>query len=190
MLGGSYNPVHCGHVAIAQSFVACPFINQLWVLLTPTPPHKKNRSFADYHDRLEMLEIAFKSIDDIVVSDIEQHIDPPQYTFKTVRYLTNQYPDVTFYICLGEDGYLSFDTWYSYDKILSHCDLLVARRPGFKTEQQEHTMIRRKSHFIDHRPIKISSTQIREKLQKGDDLSGLVPQKVENYIRKKELYRH
>jgi len=189
LLGGTYDPVHCGHVSIARSFLDSNFIDQLWILLTPTPPHKKDRSFTPYKDRLHMLEMAFKSIDDIIVSDVEQHLEEPQYTFKTVKYLSNANPEVTFYLCLGEDGYLSFDHWYKFEKILQRCELLVAQRPGFRTKQQDHVMIRDKAHFIDHEPVDISSTCIRKKVQRGDDIVGLVPKNVESYIKDQDLYQ-
>ena len=189
LLGGTYDPVHKGHVAIAKSFVTSSFIDQLWILLTPSPPHKKERTFAAYHHRLAMLKSAFNQYEHICVSTIEKQIEPPQYSYKTVHHLLEKHPDVTFYICIGEDGYVSFDSWYKFENILERCELLVARRPGFRTDQQEHPLIRNKAHFVEHEPVDVSSTDIRDKIKTGQKITGLVPGKVAHYIRNNQLYK-
>ncbi|SMO69238.1 nicotinate (nicotinamide) nucleotide adenylyltransferase [Fodinibius sediminis] len=187
LLGGSYDPVHNGHLAIARSFVESGYISNLRVLLTPESPHKSSRKPADYDLRLKMLEAAFDGEDQISVSDLERRLQPPYYTVQTLRYLTEKEPGINFFLCIGEDSLLNFRTWHMWKELLTYCDLLVAARPSFETENLD-AEITRKVHYVEHAPVAISSTQVRNRVKEGRDISKLVPPRVAQIITEHKLY--
>ncbi len=191
LLGGSFDPVHNGHISIAQSFLNSGLISELWILLTPDPPHKKENELNAYRERMEMLKAAFRTMIRVRVSDLEATLPRPSYTVQTLEYLQEKYPQKTFYLCLGEDSLRDFKQWKDWEKILDYCELLVARRPNTKAKQRElGPKLASRTHFIDHQPIETSSTEIRNRISEGKDISHLVPQEVKKIIEQKNLYRN
>lgn len=188
ILGGSFDPVHNGHVAIAKSFLGSDLIDELWVLLAPDPPHKTGRAQTDYQLRLKMLQAVFKDFDEVKVSDLEKQLPQPSYTIQTLQHLENKYPNSTFYLCIGGDSLRDFKKWKDWQKILEYSDLLVAQRPSADTKNIDKSL-RDHVHFVDHDPIQVSSTMVRNAVADGNDISGLVPLSVKNIIDKEQLYR-
>lgn len=188
LLGGSFDPVHNGHIAISESFLASGFISELWILLTPDPPHKKDKSLVDYEVRLRMLRDAFQQMDRVVISDIENKLPRPSYTIQTLQILNEKYPDENFYLCIGGDSVRDFKQWRDWKDILDYCELLVARRPSDR-ELQLDSNLASKAHFVTHEPVEISSTKIRKLISRGEDISNLVPPKVKEMIEKENLYK-
>lgn len=187
VLGGTFDPVHKGHIAIAKSFLGSGYIDSLLVLLTPKPPHKRERHFANYNQRLRMLMAAFKSIENVKVSDLEFTLPKPSYTFQTMRCLKKSNPADTFYLCLGEDSFVDFKKWHKWKGILEFCELLVAGRPDIESDDI-NTDLANFSHFIEHKPVSISSTQIREKRRRNEPVEDLVPESVLKIIDQENLY--
>lgn len=189
LLGGSFDPVHNGHISIAESFITSDYISELWVLLTPESPHKRDEPTAvDYDLRLKMLSHAFRDRPNIVISDIEQQLSPPYYTVETLRFLTEKYTDKRFYLCMGSDSLTHFHKWHRWKEILQYCNLLVASRPSQHSNNLAPE-IAEQSHYIPHKPVDISSTQIREKIGNGEDITDLVPPSVAEITSKFKLYR-
>jgi len=188
LLGGSFDPVHNGHIDIARSFINSGYINELWILLTPDPPHKTKRTLTSYDKRLEMLIAAFEDVERVKVSDVERSLPQPSYTVQTLKYLSNKYPDKKFHLCIGGDSLRDFKTWKDWKKILDYCDLLVARRPSERKVDLDADLVEQ-THFVDHDPINISSTLVRKAVADGDDISELVPAKVQGLIREYNLYK-
>lgn len=188
ILGGSFDPVHNGHLSIAKSFLDSVFIEELWVLLAPDPPHKTGRTQTDYQLRLEMLQATFKNFEAVKVSDLEKQLSQPSYTIQTLEHLGEKYPEYTFRLCIGGDSLRDFKKWKDWQKILDHADLLVARRPSADIKNIDEDL-KGHLHFIDHDPVQISSTMIRDAIANGDDISGLVPSSVKKIIDQENLYR-
>lgn len=188
LLGGSFDPVHKGHISIAESFLNSGYISKLWILLTPDPPHKTKQVLCDFEYRFKMLEKAFEDFDNVEIKDIEKKLPKPSYTIRTLKHLSDKYPDHKFYLCMGEDSVADFKNWKDWKEILNYCDLLVARRPVDDAIELDPA-VAEKTHFIDHEPIAISSTDIRERIEEGKDISALVPEQVENIICRAELYQ-
>ncbi|PAU93795.1 nicotinate (nicotinamide) nucleotide adenylyltransferase [Aliifodinibius salipaludis] len=188
ILGGSFDPVHNGHLSIAQSFLDSDLIDQLWVLLAPDPPHKTGRTQTNYQLRFEMLQAAFKNFNGVKVSDLEKKLPQPSFTIQTLEYLEENYPEYTFRLCIGGDSLRDFKKWKDWQKILDHANLLVARRPSADIKNIDEN-IKNHLHFIDHEPVQISSTKIRDAVANGDDISGLVPSSVNKIIDNENLYR-
>jgi len=189
LIGGSFDPVHNGHIAIAKSFLSSGLLSEIWILLTPNPPHKSEQNFTAFDIRLDMLKACFGDSGRIKISSIEKELSPPQYTYKTIRHLEKKYPDQNFAYCLGEDGYVHFHKWKKYNNILDSCTLVVAARPGYDKSEQSDEKVTEAATFIDHYPVNISSTKIRKLVKKGEDISSLVPHNVEKIIEKENLYK-
>lgn len=186
LLGGTYDPVHNGHISIAESFIGSDFLKELWILLTPDPPHKQHRPAAGFDERYRMLEAAFRNMPGVTVSDIEYRLPKPSYTVQTLSYLTEKYPYEQFYLCMGGDSLAGFTTWYKWREILRYCKLLVAERPN--GHEEVDTIIEHKADFVPHEPVEISSTEIRERIAEGKSVSEYIPEEVEQIIKENKLY--
>jgi len=189
LLGGTFDPVHNGHLAIINSFLESGYLERLIVVLTPNPPHKKGLELTEFSHRLNMLNLALKNIPDLSVSEIENKLPAPSYTVNTVAYFKKKNPGKPIYLCIGEDSLQEFKNWYQWQHILEMCSLLVARRPGTRNSEeviqedlQEHSV------FVDHDPVEISSSRIRKNIMAGSDVSSILPDEVQRYIQKHNLY--
>lgn len=191
IFGGSFDPVHLGHISLARSFLSSGLIHSLLVLLTPAPPHKQNRDKTPYEDRLAMLNLAFQDFDDVKISTIEKQLPAPSYTLQTIKYLQNRDSDTLFYLCMGEDSLVQFHEWYKYREILNRVALIVAERPGYDRNSVSDEILE-STIFIDHQPVEASSTEVRQALESGtfENEKGLqLPDRVRKYIEEKGLYR-
>ena len=187
LFGGTFDPVHNGHIEIAKSFLSSNFIDELWILLTPFPPHKSAEFNVTYSCRYEMLKCAFRDINCSILT-IENELSTPSYTFRTIKHLKTEFPDHKFFFCMGEDSLEKFDTWRHYERILEEADLLVAQRP--KTDHNNVLPeILEKTHFVNHEPIEISSSEIKARINDPGFLSKNLPDKVISIIEKENLYR-
>lgn len=188
LFGGTFNPVHNGHVSIADAFLNSGFIDKLLILPTPFPPHKSGAEFAAYSTRVKMLQAVFDEKNVIQVDKAESLLPKPNYSINTVRYLKEKHPKATFFYCLGEDSLVNFKSWKNYSELLNECELLAAKRPGYDFSNVPAEVIE-KTHFVDHTPVNISSTRIREMIAEGRNVSALVPRKALDIILKEGLYK-
>lgn len=188
IFGGTFDPVHNGHMSIARSFLDSGIIDELWIFLSPFPPHKDENGFSPYHQRYKMLKAAFEPIAHTHVSDLETHLPRPSYTVQTLSYLTKKYPECSFYICMGKDSLHSFTSWHKWRKIIAQCPLLVADRSSEK-QAELHPDISNVVHYVDHDAVAHSSTQVRKRIKKGRKVDDLVPNAVADIIKKENLYR-
>lgn len=186
LLGGSFDPVHNGHISIAQSFLKSGYISELWILPAPDPPHKTH-ALSDFNIRVEMLQAAFGERPDVRINEIEKQLSYPSYTVQTVKYLVEETPEVNFYLCVGEDSAMNFKEWFDWQVILDYCDLLIARRPDLNDYNLDK-QVAQKSHFVSHQPIGLSSTTIRASAMRGKDISNMVPPGVKHIIESRNLY--
>lgn len=194
IFGGTFAPIHNGHVAAAKAFMEQMKLDYLYIIPTCIPPHKQIDSSDDPHYRMRMCELAFADTDGVVVSDIEIKRGGKSYTYDTLTELSR--PDTRLFFMCGTDMVLSFDTWYRYEDILKLCypvyirrenDPIISARIISKiTEYYEKygVMFRR----IVTEPIEISSTEIRRRAAKGEDISSLVPKRVADFIIENRLY--
>ena len=194
IFGGTFAPIHNGHVAAAKAFMEQMKLDYLYIIPTCIPPHKQIDSSDDPHYRIKMCELAFADTDGVVVSDIEIKRGGKSYTYDTLTELSR--PDPRLFFMCGTDMVLTFDTWYRYEDILKLCypvyirrendPILSARIISKITEYYEKygVMFRR----IVTEPIEISSTEIRRRAAKGEDISSLVPKRVADFIIENRLY--
>lgn len=188
LLGGSFDPVHKGHVSICRSYLNSKYVDRLFVVLTPHPPHKEDRELTDFSHRFEMLKRALGDIENLMISDIEQKLPKPSYTVNTVKHFKNEFPGSNLYLCVGEDSYAHFTSWYKWQQILDNCFLLIAGRPN-SGDRDVPEEIRSNAIFVEHDEVEISSSEIREKLRKGENVNEYLPGKVADYIKKHQIYR-
>jgi len=185
IFGGSFDPVHSGHLEVADSFLKSGLIDELLILPTPYPPHKKEKNQTPFHHRLKMLEIAFAGWDSVKISDLEANLPSPSYTLQTLRYLKKENPDTRFFLCLGEDNLKIFEKWYKSDEILKETVLIIAERPGFDSSGIPPKILER-AVFVEHHPVDASSTRVRKAMKQSGDL---LPENVAEYIQKHGLYQ-
>ncbi|MDZ7693430.1 MAG: nicotinate (nicotinamide) nucleotide adenylyltransferase [Balneolaceae bacterium] len=189
LFGGTFDPVHNGHVAIVNSFLDSGFIDELWIIPAPSPPHKSTDSITGYEHRKRMLELVFKNRDQIHINDIEQKLTLPSYTIQTIRFLKQKYTNSTFFLCIGEDSLASFDTWYKPDQIVEQCTLLVARRPGSNSKDVPKKYLDN-ARFVDHEPVDLSASELREQLQATPEKAEeKIPAEAMAYIKEHHLYQ-
>ena len=188
LFGGMFDPVHNGHISIARSFLNSNKIDELWVLLTPFPPHKEGINHAYYYIRQEMLMTGFAGFQNLEILTIEHELPKPSYSFYTIQYLKEQYPDFDFFCCIGGDNLSKFHTWKFYDKILEEVGLLVTIRPRIDHSSIEKDVLK-KTTFVDHEPIEVASSLIKDLVQSGQSINDLVPEAVIEIIDREKLYR-
>ena len=193
--GGTFAPIHNGHVNAAKLFMEQMRLDYLFVIPAAIPPHKQIDASDDPTHRLNMCALAFGDMDGVVVSDMEIRRGGKSYTVDTLRELSAKGRRLL--LLCGTDMVLSFDTWYQYKEILELCYPVYIRRESDKmldamivsklTKYYEESgkMFRK----IVGEPMEISSTAIREKVKRGEDISSLVPKGVDEYIRLYGLYR-
>ncbi|MBQ7380466.1 MAG: nicotinate (nicotinamide) nucleotide adenylyltransferase [Clostridia bacterium] len=193
--GGTFAPIHNGHVNAAKLFMEQMRLDYLFIIPTAIPPHKQIDASDDPKHRLNMCALAFGDMDGVVVSDMELKRGGKSYTVDTLRELSA--PGRRLLLLCGTDMVLSFDTWYEYKEILKLCYPVYIRRESDKlldsmivnklTKYYEESgkMFRK----IVGEPLTLSSSEIREKVKRGEDISALVPKAVDEYIRLYGLYR-
>lgn len=186
VFGGSFNPVHIGHMILADFIRQEMAFDEVWFMLSPLNPLKANPGeLLPDEVRLEMLHLAVDGSDGFKVSDIELSMPRPSYTVDTLRELRKRYPDVEFSLIVGGDNFASFDRWKCSDEILKMVRLIVYPRPGCELPDvtgDDVTVV--KAPLVD-----ISSTDIRRLIASGRSVNFLIPDKVYNYIRKHQLYK-
>ncbi|MFT7032070.1 MAG: nicotinate-nucleotide adenylyltransferase [Cyclobacteriaceae bacterium] len=182
---GSFNPIHIGHMIIAQTVFDSTGIEELWFVVSPQNPFKKNRSLLHEFDRLDLVEMAIRENLKFKSCDVEFHMPKPSYTIDTLILLSEKYPDHQFKLIMGEDNLLHFKKWKNSDKILEHYGLIVYPRPGqMDVELDHHDNIK----FVKSPLLDISATFIRKAIKEGRSIKYLVPESVEAQIQNKGLY--
>jgi len=184
---GSFNPVHTGHLLIANYFVQFTQMQQVWFVVSPQNPFKVNDTLLDENMRLKLLQLAIADDQRFVASDFEFNLARPSYTVNTLAALRTQFPEHTFIPIIGGDNLQSFHLWKDYETILEHHEVYVYRRAGFHENPllANHPKIK----IFEVPLLNISSTYIREMVQAGKSIKYLVPEKVEELIAMKGLYQ-
>lgn len=185
---GTFNPIHIGHLTIANYLVEHSDLDQVWFVVTPQSPFKKKSSLLDDHQRLEMVYLATKDYDKLRPSDIEFGLKQPNYTIDTLTYLFEKFPQYEFSLIMGEDNLKSFHKWKNYEQILDNHNILVyPRLSEGKTENkfEDHPKI-----FNISAPImELSSTFIRKNIKAGKNVRPMLPDKVWHYIDEMNFYK-
>lgn len=179
LLFGSFNPIHIGHLIIANSMIDLAHLDEVWLVVTPQNPFKQKSDLMDENDRLNMVNIATKDNPKLKSSAIEFDLPQPNYTIDTLYFLKNKHPENQFFLVIGEDSLVHFDKWKDYNHILESFEVLVYPRPYTpNTQLKMHPRV----HFYNCPLLDISSSSIRENLKYGKSIKYLVHDEVEKYI--------
>lgn len=183
---GSFNPIHIGHMALANYFVEFTDIDQLWFVISPHNPLKKKESLANDQMRLDMVELAIDDDTRFQTCDVEYHMPKPSYTIDTLTYLTERYPRNEFILLMGSDGLQTFHKWKNHENIINRYSRYVyPRKTEIPVDYKQHENIL----FVGGAPIiEISSSFIRKSISEEKDIRHFLPEKVSEYIKRYGLY--
>ena len=181
---GSFNPVHMGHMMIANYMVEFTDLQQLWFVLSPQNPLKKKQSLLDDYERLMMIEYALEGDQRFDVCDIEFRMPKPSYTIDTLTYLRELHPSREFVLIMGSDCLQTFHKWKNHVVIQENYQRYVYPRPGFEFKPADFPNIV----LVDAPQIDVSSTFIRDAIRSKRDIQHFLPAKVYQYIMKMHFY--
>ena len=174
--GGSFNPIHKGHIALARQMLDKGLMDEVWFVVSPQNPLKQSNSdlLAD-EKRLELARLALKNEQGMVAQDFEFHLPKPSYTWNTLQAMSAQFPDRQFILIIGADNWNLFPRWYHYQDILDHYSLVIYPREG--TDIDASTLPENVK-LLDAQLHKVSSTQIRQRIKEGKSVRNLIPKAI------------
>ncbi len=182
---GSFNPIHIGHLIIANQMLANSDMDEIWFVISPHNPLKEKKSLLEDHHRLALVKIAIDDNPLFKACDIEFKLPQPSYTIHTLVNLEEIYPQRLFCPIIGSDNLSDFYKWFNYEEILNRYQLYVYPRPGFDGgEFAKHSSV----HWVVSPLMEISSSYIRNAIQKGRSMKYLLPDKVLDYILEMHFY--
>ena len=171
IFGGSFNPIHNGHISLARQLREKAGLDEVWLMVSPQNPLKQSADLLDDNIRMEMVRLALEGVEGIVACDYEMHLPKPSYTWNTLQALSKDFPDREFVLLMGGDNWALFDRWYHHEDIAANYQIVVyTRTPG-------------EPGYMD-----ISSTEIRQRIRAGRGIKRMVPKAVAEYITKHHLY--
>lgn len=185
---GTFNPIHIGHLTIANHLAEHSDLDQIWFVVTPLSPFKKKSSLLDNRQRFEMVYRATKNYNKLRPSDIEFGLKQPNYTIDTLTYLQEKYPENEFSLIMGEDNLKGFHKWKNYELILENHYIYVYPRISegkVETQFSGHPKI----HHVNAPIMEISSTFIRKQIKAGKNIRPLLPENVWEYVDEMNFYR-
>ena len=182
---GSFNPIHIGHLIIANHVLNETSIEKIWFVVSPQNPFKESKSLLNEFDRLHLVRLATENDNRIKCSDIEFTLPKPSYTSNTLTFLSEKHPDHKFSIIMGSDSYQNLDKWKNFETIVDNYDIYVYKRKGHEIKN----LIGKKSFALTAPLIEISASQIRENIKKGKSIRYLVPEIVREEIETRKFYK-
>ena len=182
---GSFNPVHIGHLIIANHILNETMMNKVWFIVSPQNPFKESKTLLNEFDRLHLVRLATQDDNRIKSSDIEFNLPKPSYTSNTLIFLSEKYPEHKFSLIMGSDSYQNLDKWKNFETIVNNYPIYVYKREGFEIK---NTLAN--APVVLHAPIiQISASQIRENIKNGKSIRYLVPEIVREEIETRKFYK-
>ena len=205
LFGGAFDPIHYGHLRLAETAEAECGLEKILFLPSAFPPHKEPALLTPFHHRLAMLNLALADKECFDCSAVEEFLSPPSYSIDTVQFLKRLLPsDRELYFLIGVDAFLEICTWKRYEELLKCVSFVVSEREGDLAKRKEclaQTLeYKQEGHlwksctdkkeiiFLRRAPLVLSSSSIREKVKRGESILGLVPPQVQEYITRNKLY--
>ncbi|SHF99949.1 nicotinate (nicotinamide) nucleotide adenylyltransferase [Dysgonomonas macrotermitis] len=188
VFSGSFNPIHVGHLVLANYITEFVEIDEIWFLVTPQNPLKENTELIDEVLRLDMTRLALEDYPKLKASDFEFTLPRPSYTIHTLDALQTKHPEHEFSLIIGADNWDNFHLWKDYKSILDGYRVYVY--PRLETTLTIPKGLRDRVEAMESPIIEISSTFIRESIAEGKDLMAFLPEKVYRYIKDKDLYKN
>ena len=185
---GTFNPIHIGHLIIANHMAEYSDLEKIWMIVTPHNPLKNKKTLLDDHERLQLVNLATEDYPKIKPSDIEFKLPQPNYTVNTLAHLQDKFPQHEFSLIMGEDNLKSLHKWKNYEVILKNYPIYVYPRISSELENSNFRN-NPNIHFIDAPIVEISSTFIRENIKNKKNVQPLLPSKVWEYIDHNNIYK-
>lgn len=185
IMGGSFNPVHAGHMMVASYIAQTARLDEVWLSLSPANPLKQRDDSTTDAERLDMMRIAVNSTPGLGVTDIELSLPHPSYTLRLLDTLAERYPDTDFSLIIGSDNWLVFDKWRDPERILSDYGVIIYPRPGFDITAP----LPAGATTVNAPTVDLSSTFVREAIKNRLDMNYFLPTGVYKYIKEHNLYR-
>ncbi|MFN0274945.1 MAG: nicotinate (nicotinamide) nucleotide adenylyltransferase [Chitinophagales bacterium] len=183
---GSFNPIHVGHMIIANFFVENTDVNQIWFIISPQNPFKDKESLLDEKHRFYMVNLAVEDNPKLKASNVEFHLPKPSYTIDTLTYLKEKYPEHEFILLMGSDNLTGFKKWKNYEQILRDHKIYVYKRKGVEQAPKD---LRGDIRIFDVPMLDISSTHIRETIKQKKSVRYLFPEVVWKYLSEMHFYQ-
>jgi nicotinate-nucleotide adenylyltransferase len=210
IFGGTFDPIHCGHVKAAESVQSVFSFDKILFIPSYIPPHKESEDVASAAHRLKMVELALSSFDRFSPSSIEIDAKGMSYSIVTLNRIKKMFPQTEIFFLLGVDAFLEIETWKDYEDVLEQCSFIVMSRPGYRLDEARRALSKKynqrmveisgpiqrdrqmffspKIYLLPIHTLDISSSEVRERVGKNQSIEGLVPENVENYIKERRLY--
>lgn len=185
IFGGSFNPIHNGHLALAREIVALTGMDQLWFVVSPQNPLKPQGSLLDDQERYLMARLAVDGEERLAVSDCEFRLPRPSYMLNTLRHLSEHTPLCRYELVIGADNWQCFPRWYGYEDIIAQYPIHIYPREGCDIDA---ATLPSTVHLLNTPLHNVSSTQVRQLIRQGKPFRHLVPEAVAEYITRKQLY--
>lgn len=182
---GSFNPIHVGHLIIANHILNETDLDKIWFVISPQNPFKKNQTLLNEYDRLHLARTAIEDDSRMKASDIEFYLPKPSYTINTLTYLREKHPDQNFSLIMGSDSFQNLDKWKNYEVIIENYLIYVYKRKGFELKEELNGQV----NILDAPFLEISATYIRELVKKGKSIRYLVPEKIREEIEGNLFFR-
>jgi len=182
---GSFNPVHVGHLIIANHILNHTDIKKIWFVISPQNPFKTENSLLNEYHRLHLVKSAIENDNRMKVSDIEFTLPKPSYTINTLTYLSEKYPEHKFCIIMGSDSFQNLHKWKNFEVIVKNYQIYIYLRQGFDVENKFNANI----HIVEAPLLQLSATQIRKYIKEEKSIRYLVPENVREEIEKGGYYK-
>lgn len=190
---GSFNPIHIGHLILANYILEHSDMQELWFVVSPQNPFKEKKSLLNDHNRLDMVQLAIKNYQKMRASNVEFSLPTPSYTIDTLTYLQEKYPDYSFSLIMGEDNLGSLHKWKNYDLLLQNYQVIVYPRIFGEDISSSPNMTQLKNHHnihkIDAPIIELSATEIRDMIKSGKNVRPMLPPEVFEYLDGSSFYK-
>lgn len=187
IFSGSFNPIHIGHLILANYIVEFTDIDEVWFLVSPRNPLKQQSELLDEGRRLEMVELALEEYPKMKASDFEFSLPRPSYTVHTLDRLKEAYPQHAFNLIIGSDNWFVFENWKNYEQIIENYAIKIYPRLGHRISIQPRQ--RKSVEALDAPVVEISSTFIRGSIAEGKDIKAFLPEGIYEYINNNDLYK-
>jgi nicotinate-nucleotide adenylyltransferase len=210
LFGGTFDPIHCGHVKAAESVHNIFFFDRILFIPSYIPPHKESADVASAEHRLKMVELALSSFDRFFPSSIEIEARGTSYSIVTLNRIKEMFRQAEIFFLLGIDAFLEIDTWKDYEDVLEQCSFIVMSRPGFSLDEAKDILAEKynqrmvevhgpiekentelfvhKIYLVPINTLDVSSSEVRERVGQRQSIKDMVPENVEDYIKERHLY--
>jgi len=183
---GSFNPIHTGHLIIAEHVLNFTGLDRVWLIISPQNPLKPSASLLGEYDRLHLVNLAIENSSHLKAVDVEFRLPKPSYTITTLTYLTEKYPNDEFTVIMGSDSFNNLPKWRNYEKLIRDYSFLIYVRPGFPVKGLLPDM---NAEVLEAPMLDISASFIRKNIQLDKSIRFLVPEKVFDYIQANNYYK-